>query len=189
MGLRRRTIALLDLRGGERVLDVACGTGLSFAQLRQGVGESGAVVGVEVSPEMARLARERVAAEGWRNVSIIEARIEDAVLSERFDAALFNFTHDVLQSPAALARVFEALRLGARIALAGSKLYPRWLAPLNIVVRRMNAPYLTTFAGLRRPWGLLAAYVPDLEIHSALLGAAYVAAGRYLPATLPRPRA
>jgi ubiquinone/menaquinone biosynthesis C-methylase UbiE len=179
MSLRRRTIALLELREGERVLDVACGTGLSFSQLRRGAGESGAVVGVEISPEMARIARARVAAEGWRNVSVIEAPAEDALLPGSFDAALFNFTHDVLQSPRALARVFAALRPDARVAVAGSKLYPPWLAPLNVVVRRMNAPYLTTFAGLGRPWQLLASYVPDLEIRSALLGAAYVAAGHF----------
>jgi ubiquinone/menaquinone biosynthesis C-methylase UbiE len=145
------------------------------------VGEGGEVVGVELSPAMARLARERIRASGWRNVSVVEARMEDATLDGLFDAVLFNFTHDVLQSPAALRRVFAAVRPGARVAASGSKLFPWWLEPANVVVRRMNGPYLTTFAGLRRPWGGLARYVPELAVCSALLGAGYVASGRYRP--------
>jgi demethylmenaquinone methyltransferase/2-methoxy-6-polyprenyl-1,4-benzoquinol methylase len=189
MGLRRRTIALLDLRQGENVLDVACGTGLSFPLLVAAVGTSGRVVGVELSPEMSRLARERIGAALWPNVSVVEGRVEEAQLSDAFDAALFNFTHDVLQSPAALARVFAALRPGARVAASGSKLYPWWLAPANLVVRGINAPYLTTFSGLRRPWQLLVKYLPDLQVRAALWGAGYVASGRYRPPTFENPTA
>ena len=70
---------------------------------------------------------------------------------------------------------------GARVAASGSKLLPRWLAPANVLVRRMNGPYLTTFTGLRRPWRHLAEYVPDLAVRTALWGAGYVAYGRYRP--------
>ena len=179
MRLRRRTIELLALRAGEAVLDVACGTGLSFPLLAAAVGGSGRVVGVEISPAMASRARERVAAAGWRNVSVIEAPAEEAHLPGPFDAVLFNFTHDVLQSPAAIARIFASMRPGARVAASGSKLLPRWLEPANAFVRRINAPYMTTFAELRHPWRPLAAYVPNLEVRSALWGAGYVAHGRY----------
>ena len=127
---------------------------------------------------MARLARDRIARAGWA-VTLIEAAAEDAALGGPFDAVLFNFTHDVLQSPAALSRVFACVKPGARVALAGSKLLPWWLAPANTVVRRMNAPYVTTFGGMRQPWRYLAEYVPDLRIRSALWGAAYIATGRY----------
>jgi len=183
MPLRRKTIELLGLRRGDAVLDVACGTGLSFPGLPSAVGDSGRIVGVELSPAMAHLARARVAAAGWQNVSVIESPVEEADLPGPFDAVLFNFTHDVLQSPGALARIFAATRPGARVAASGSKLLSRWLEPANIFVRRINAPYMTTFAGLRHPWRLLAAYVPDLDVRPALWGAAYVACGRYRPST------
>ena len=50
--LRRRTIAKLGLQPGQTVLDVACGTGLSFPLLQAGVGQTGRIIGVEISPDM-----------------------------------------------------------------------------------------------------------------------------------------
>src|SRR2546430_6241580 len=161
MPLRQRTIAALRLRRGDAVLDVACGTGLSFPLLVAAVGGDGRVTGVELSPDMARRARERIASVGWANVIVIEAAAEDAALAGPFDAVLFNFTHDVLQSRAALARIFAATRPGARVALSGSKFLPWWLAPVNAVVRRMNEPYLTTLGRMPQPWRQPAHYVPD----------------------------
>ena len=58
---------------------------------------------------------------------------------------------------------------------------PQPLEPANVLVRRINAPYLTTFAGLRRPWHQLAQYVPDLDVRTALWGVGYVAHGHYMP--------
>jgi len=181
MPLRRRTIAALDLRPGDSVLDAGCGTGLSFPIIEAAIGGGGRLTGVELSPEMARRARARIAGQGWSNARIVEARIEDAVLEGPYDAILFNFTHDILQSSRALTRVFDAASPDARVAAAGSKLLPWWLSPANFYVRRINAPYMTTFAGLKRPWRELSRYVPGLTVEPALLGAVYLAHGRYCP--------
>ena len=59
MWIRERTIDHLELRPGDRVLDVACGTGLSLARLREAVGPDGEVVGIELSPDMLEIARGR----------------------------------------------------------------------------------------------------------------------------------
>ena len=177
MPLRRRTVAKLELRPGETVLDVACGTGLSFPLLREGVGETGRVVGVELSPDMLALARERCVREGWRNVTLIESAMETADLQGPVDAILFNFTHDVLRSPAALERILAAARPGTRVALAGMKLAPWWLAPLNAVVRAQARPYMTTFEGLARPWDLLEAYLEGFERETVLFGTGYIGWG------------
>ena len=181
MRLRERTIAKLALRPGDSVLDVAAGTGLSFPAIERAIGEHGRIVAVELSPDMAALARERVAREGWRNVDVVVGAAEEIPLARIFDAILFNFTHDVLQSPRALDNVFASAKDGARVAIAGSKLYPRWLAPLNAFVRWNNAPYLTTFDGLDEPWRLVRRFVPALARESALWGAAYVGWGTYRP--------
>lgn len=178
MGLRRRVIALLGLRPGETVLDVACGTGLSLPLLADAVGPAGRVIGVEVSPEMLDKARERVARAGWTHVSLIRASMEEADLGARFDAVLFNYTHDVLQSPRALQKIFSGAKPGARAALAGIKHPAPWLFPLRLYRLLKARPYVTTFSGLDRPWRLIEPYLDGLRVTPVMLGTNYLAAGR-----------
>jgi demethylmenaquinone methyltransferase/2-methoxy-6-polyprenyl-1,4-benzoquinol methylase len=170
-------VARLALRQGDRVLDVACGTGLSFPLLQAGIGPAGHIVGVELSPEMLALARARCQREGWSNVSLIEAAMETAGLAGPLDAILFNFTHDVLRSRAALERIFSAARPGARVAAAGMKYPPRWLAPLRPLVRAQARPYMTTFEGLEQPWDRLRNYLAEFSWEPVLFGTAYIGWG------------
>lgn len=181
MALRWRVISRLVLRPGDVVLDAGCGTGLSFPLLLEASGESGVVIGVESSPEMLALARERATAAGWTNVVLIENRMENAALPRMADAVLFNYTHDVLRSPEALANIFRQLKPGARIAAAGIKHPPRWLDPLRLYRRFKSRSCYTSTEGLDRPWDLLARFVPDLRTESTLLGSGYIAWGRYRP--------
>ena len=187
MRMRRRTIEKLDLRPGDRVLDVASGTGLSFSLLRQAVGAEGRVVGVDVSPEMTRLARLRVAEEGWRNVTLLESSIEAADIPGPLDAVLFNFTHDVMRSPEALDRIFAVTRADARIAVAGMKYLPWWLAPFNAIVRAKARPYMTTFEGLEKPWDRALPYLSEFDWSPELFGIAYIGWGRVKKANSAAP--
>ena len=178
MRMRLRTIEKLALRPGDRVLDVASGTGLSFPLLREAVGDEGLVVGIDVSPEMTSLARQRVAEMGWKNVDVLESTIESADIPEPLDAVLFNFTHDVMRSPAALKRIFAATGPNSRIAIAGMKYVPWWMAPVNVIVRAKARPYMTTFEGLDKPWDLVLPYLSGFDWSSELFGIAYIGWGR-----------
>ena len=168
----------LFLADGDVAIDVACGTGLNFGALRTAVGRRGKVIGVDASPEMLGLARERISERGWDNVELVEAPVEEALFEERADAALFSFTHDVLQSPQAVANVAEHLKPGARVAAVGTKLAGGVMSPINIGVRMIARPFVTTFQGLDRPWRHLEAYVDELLVEPLALGGAYVAWGR-----------
>lgn len=175
---RLRTIEHLHLQPGACVLDVACGTGLSFAPLCERVGANGTVVGVELVAEMARQARARVAEQHLGNVIVIESDIANADLSPwHFDALLFHYTHDVLQSPPALAHVFARARPGARVAVAGIKTVHPLLFPLNFWARTRGWRYRTTSANLDQPWRNLRPWVARLSVETELLGTAFIAAG------------
>ncbi len=178
MPLRRRTIGRLHLQSGDAVLDVACGTGLSLPLLSEQVGARGRVIGVELSPEMFEQAQARCRQTKLGNVTLINAAMEEASIERSLDAILFNYTHDVLRSPAALARIFSAAKPGARVAVAGMKLPPWYLAPLNPIVRARARPYMTTFDGLNRPWSLLDAFVESFEWHHTIFTTNYIGWGR-----------
>jgi SAM-dependent methyltransferase len=173
---RRRIVDSLPLRTGDTVLDVACGTGLCLPMLRARVGSKGSVVGIDESPDMLAVARERVHDNGWRNVTLIESRVERVELPVTADAALFCAAHDVLRSPPALERVFGHLRPGAWVAAGGGKYGPPWMVGLNMMVFATHRPYVRDFEGFDQPWTWLQRYVDSFRLNDLTSG--YVALGR-----------
>jgi demethylmenaquinone methyltransferase/2-methoxy-6-polyprenyl-1,4-benzoquinol methylase len=179
MPLRRRTIALLQLQPGQTVLDVGAGTGLSYAQLLDGVGEQGRVLAFEQSPDMFALAQQRVQREGWANVWHANEPAETVRLPARADAALFNYTHDICRSPVAVRNILRQLRPGARIAMAGMKFFPWWTGPLNLLPWLKNRPYNARAADLWRPCSHVQAHCSDFRHWSTQWGMGYIAHGIY----------
>ncbi len=184
--IRERAVAALALRPGERVLDVACGTGLSLALLRERVGAEGQVVGFDHSAEMLAHAQQRVAAAGWRNVTLLRSAAQELALPQPVDALLFHYTHDILRSPAALDRVLACARPGARVAIAGLKYFPRWLEPLNAWVYLKNVGYNGAPGGLRTPWDRIAPRLADWHFTPTQFGMGYLASGRLIAAEVSR---
>jgi len=54
--------------------------------LGEKVGPQSGVVGIEESPEMAAVARERIAGEGWPDVTVVQSPAEDAQIPVTADA-------------------------------------------------------------------------------------------------------
>jgi len=176
--IRRRAIASLGLRPGEVVLDVGCGTGLSLALLRQGVGPRGRVVGIEQSPEMLEQARRRVTRARWSRVTLIRSPVETADIPVRADAALFHFTHDILRRPESIANVLGRLKPGGRVVASGLK----WAAPgltwaVNLLVLPAALRSVTSLDGMDQPWRLLQEQLGQMSVETMLLGGAYIARG------------
>jgi ubiquinone/menaquinone biosynthesis C-methylase UbiE len=59
---KERAFAALDLQASLKVLSVGVGTGKELARIKTGVSPGGSAVGLDLSMEMCRLARERVGA-------------------------------------------------------------------------------------------------------------------------------
>jgi demethylmenaquinone methyltransferase/2-methoxy-6-polyprenyl-1,4-benzoquinol methylase len=174
---RRQAFEEFDLRAGDTVLDVGCGTGLSFPLIEKAIGPSGKLIGIEPSPEMLRVAQERVAASGWKNVTLIPASAEDAETSEPADALVIFRVHELLRSTPALEHLLRLAKPGARLFVVGVKWAPWWALPVNLVIWRQTKSVTTTHEGFHRPWDLLADLVPNLEVHSVDLGAQFIARG------------
>lgn len=177
MPLRRRAIALLDLRPGETVLDVGAGTGLSYPLLLDAVGDTGQVLAFEQSPEMFALAEQRVARNHWRSIWHRQAAAESVELPKIADAVLFNYVHDISRSPKAVANIMRQVRPGGRIAIAGMKFFPWWTGPLNLLAWLKNRPYNAHPSDLWHPWDIIASHCTAFEWQSTQFGMGYLAKG------------
>ena len=176
-GYRRAVVEALPVCRGQVVLDVGCGTGLCHGPLQEKVGPQGSVVGIEESPEMVAVARERIEQEGWRNVTVVQSPAEDAQIASIADAALFCAVHDILQSPDALRNVLSKLRPGAGVAAGGGKWAAPWMVAVNVPVTMLHAPYVRSFEGFARPWHHLAQLLEDVHVRELELGSGYIMTG------------
>jgi ubiquinone/menaquinone biosynthesis C-methylase UbiE len=106
------------LRPGERVLDVACGTGLVSFPAAEAVGPGGGVLGTDISERMVEAARQEAAMRGFAHMQF--ARMDAEALdmpSGTFDAALCSLGLMYVPDPLkAVGEMHRALRPGGRAA-------------------------------------------------------------------------
>jgi len=137
---------------GERVLDVACGTGIVARNVAPLVGPGGKVVALDISPDMLSVARAHAAPPGalidWREGNAL------ALPDERFDLVLcqqgLQFFSD---RAAALAEMRRVLALGGRVVLSvwqAFDLHAVYQALLEATARHLDA----SVAALAHAWSL-----------------------------------
>lgn len=84
-------VSLLDLRGDERALDVACGTGHASLEVARAL-PNGRVTGVDFSVGMLDQARRKAAAEGISNIAFLERDMTALGFpADSFDVAICAF--------------------------------------------------------------------------------------------------
>lgn len=174
---RAAAISRLSPARGETVVDAGCGTGYCLRPLRDAVGESGTVIGFEPSAAMLEIAKEKVRSAGWTNVLLFQAEASVMQLPQPADAWLFSYTHDLLQSRAALAHLLGQSRAGARAVATGSKLYPGWMWPANIWVKWRHRGYVTDVDALANPWAVLMDFLEKGQLEAGPLAQHYLASG------------
>jgi len=180
--VRQKAVELLHLKAGDRVLDVGCGSGGSFPYLVRAVGQSGQVVGVEISPEIIINAKRRIAKNGWRNVQVIEAAAQDVHLTGLFDGLLMFAAADVYATEEALENIAPHLRGNARVAAFGAKLSSKGVGrSLNPVLRMLfNLSFSTTPRPDYEPWRSVAKRVEKLDIEEYFFGLMFLCSGSIL---------
>ena len=112
-------VAETALQPGERVLDVACGTGIVARLAAQHVGASGEVAGLDVNPEMLAVARATAAAEGAA-IRWYETGAESIPLPDNaFDAVLCQLSLQFMtDKAAALQEMRRVLAPGGRLLVS-----------------------------------------------------------------------
>ena len=114
---RASVLGALQLRGGERVLEVGCGGGFYAYEAAQCVGAHGRVCALDLSPDQVAAARARCCDFGW-----VECRAADAVKLP-YDASEFTAVYGVQvleyvrELETALREICRVLRPGGRVVI------------------------------------------------------------------------
>ena len=172
-------VALADLQSGERVLDLACGTGLVTRLAAPKVGPGGHVTGLDLNAGMLAVARSLPPPSGasiaWVEGSAMAMDLPDA----SFDVVLcqqgLQFFPD---KPAALREMHRVLVPGGRVALS---VWRSW-GPYNIALgdaleKHVSSETATKYRGLRLG-------VPDAEELQRLLVEAGFRGVQIIPSAL-----
>ncbi len=193
-------IEALGLFSGDRVLDVGCGTGLSFPLLRSAIGPTGWIVGVDASAEMVQQARHRVEGRGWENVELVVA--DATTVDERvgrtppaaglpsrgvaggFDAAIFVYSLSLMKPwQPAWDSVLALMRPGGRVAvvdMAAPSGWARVWTPLAHLATRVGGADIDA-----HPWTALERDLTQVRGRSLRGGHLEVRAGTVPPPDKP----
>jgi len=131
---KRYFVATSGVKRGDRVLDLAGGTGDIAALLHPRVGTAGEIVIADINAEMLSVGRDRLTDRGlvqglhWARVNAETLPFADA----SFDIATIAFgLRNVTDKVAALSELRRVLKIGGRaLVLEFSQVKPEWFRPL-----------------------------------------------------------
>ncbi|MBK1726125.1 class I SAM-dependent methyltransferase [Halorhodospira neutriphila] len=147
---RKLAMGYLNAEPGRRVLEVGVGTGISLPEYRRDVGS---VVGVDVSPDMLKIARKRVDEQGLDYVEGLYEMDAEALEfpDDSFDVVVAMYVASVVPNPQ---RLLEELQRVCRPG--GDVLIINHFASQNPVLRRMEQAL--------QPLSKLLGFRPDMEL-------------------------
>jgi len=174
--------ALLDHAGfapGERVVEIGCGSGRFARRIAAAVAPGGTVLGLDISPALARLARQEAAEAGTGNLQIMVADAQTAVPPEApFDRLVSRFGVMFFADPAAaMANLHAMLAPGGRLDLAvwaGIEGNPWAGAVMEVARAHLGLPPRDP----RAPGPF--AFSDEVYLHTLLAGAGFQAV-RFMP--------
>lgn len=115
---RTKVFNELNLKSGQTILEVGCGTGCNLSHLVRKAGTSGKIYGLDCSDSMLRKAKEKIDKYGWKNVTLIKEYAEKYNLSEKADMIIFSYSLTMIPDwKAAIDNAIDNLKEDGKIVI------------------------------------------------------------------------
>lgn len=122
-GIRGKAVRALNVKVGDRVLEVGCGTGRNLRRLVEAVGDTGQVYGVDLSEGMLARAEALAARHRWPNVRLLHEDAAEYVLPEPVDGALFSLSYATMpHRDTVLRHAWNQLKPGGRLVIMDARI-------------------------------------------------------------------
>lgn len=176
---RKQAVAMLGLRPGDTVVELGCGTGLNFAYLLETIGDSGRLIGVDLTDAMLEKAGKRVTKHGWKNVELVSGDAARFPFPGRTNGILSTFALTLMpEYETILANASRALADDGRLVILDFKLpegWPLWLVKTFVMLTR---PFgVTLDLAEREPWKVMQRVMPEVIFSEMYGGLVYISTG------------
>ncbi len=180
---RRHAVALLNLKQGDRVVDLGCGTGLSFPAILDRIGPEGQLIGVDMTAGMLACARERCDRAGWHNVGLVQSEIGSYEFPENIDAVISTGVMGyVAEYDRVIQKSAEALAPDGRLVILDAKkpeAWPLWLFQLLFKIKKPLGLGIEYFDN--HPWKSVERYFQQTALEERYGGWVYFSTGSNPP--------
>ena len=121
--LRKLAVEKLELKPGNTVLDLACGTGLNHKFLEDVIGPDGTIIAFDYSNEMLTAAKQRAKENQWNNIVFIQGDAAQLSLNTKIDGVLSTLGISAIpQHKEALKKAVDVLKDNKRISILDAQL-------------------------------------------------------------------
>lgn len=183
-GLRMQTyrseiVESLDLKRGDTVLELGCGTGLNFPLVLEKVGPTGKIIGVDLTPGMLAVARQKVCKNDWKNIELIESDLTRFDFPNAVDAIfLTGVLGYIPEYDFVIEKAYNALSSGGRIAILDGKKPDNLPGVVFKLVLALGKPYGYTEEYFKvAPWESVERLFSDVRFSTRYGGMIYEVSG------------
>lgn len=85
-------IEKLNIKKGQIVVDLGCGTGLNFPYIqKKKIGKEGKVIGIDNSKNMLDVCKKKIRKNKWENVVVVKENFENYEIPSNVDAVISTY--------------------------------------------------------------------------------------------------